>query len=107
VSYKDSKSFHKDYDDGGRKARKGIEQIAERKANKHAHRANSAEDVSNGNANPDTNILECNDCGYIGVANEDFAFVLVGDDGAGREDREFECPVCNSHEVQEYDGEMF
>lgn len=99
MSYKDTKAFHKDFGDGGRKARKGIEKIAERKEQKY-NRLDTV-DSTNDMTVIETTAMECNDCGYIGDEKEDFVKVQLTDEG----DFGHECPVCSSLDCSPYSEE--
>ena len=95
MAYKDTKIFHKDFGDGGRKARLEIERIAERKERRFT-RGDDTINTPVDTPNLDTSVMECKDCGYFGDEREDFLpATVMGDDGhydAGRE-----CPVCGSN----------
>jgi hypothetical protein len=92
MSYKDTKSFHKDYEDGGRKARQSLQKAAERREEKFA--ARRAENPSDTDLDvEEVTTLECNDCGYFGEKFEDF-LPVEGNEG------KFACPVCESLDSQ-------
>jgi rubrerythrin len=96
MAYKDTKSFHKDFGDGGRKARTSIQKIAERKEQKY-NRLDGAVEAATEASTVETTAMECNDCGYIGDKVEDFLPVAVAEEGGDRE-----CPVCGSRDCQPY-----
>lgn len=88
MSYKDTKIFHKDFGDGGRKAKLAIEKIAERKQQKYgkeieAHLSNAVITYHG--------MMECVDCGYYGHEKNDFS---------STDDAVRTCPVCGSTDTQ-------
>jgi rubredoxin len=91
MSYKDTKIFRKDFGDGGREARLELQRIADRKERRF-NRGDVVNTTVDTPANIDTDVMECNGCGYIGYKGEDFTAVVAGTEG----DYNHECPVCNS-----------